>query len=41
MSAAVAACLCSKPVELSDADSVRKSYPAFWRDYGSLERRTT
>ena len=41
MSAAVAACLCGKSVELSDADSVRKSYPAFWRDYGSLERRTT
>ena len=40
MSAAVAACLCSGPVELEDAACVRKSYPAFWRDYGSLERRT-
>ena len=40
MSAAVAACLCSRPVELEDAACVRKSYPAFWTDYESLERRT-
>ena len=41
MSAAVAACLCSGPVELADPGCVRKSYPAFWTDYESLERRTT
>ena len=41
MSAAVAACLCSRPVKLADAGCVRKSYPAFWTDYESLERRTT
>ena len=40
MSAAVAACLCSGPVELADPACVRKSYPAFWTDYESLERRT-
>ena len=40
MSAAVAACLCGNPVELADAGCVRKSYPAFWKDYESLERRT-
>ena len=40
MSAAVAACLCGNPVELADAGCVRKSYPAFWEDYESLERRT-
>ena len=39
MSAAVAACLCDSPVELADAGCVRKSYPAFWTDYDSLERR--
>ena len=40
MSAALAACLCEKPVELTDADCVQKSYPVFWADYESLERST-
>lgn len=40
MSAALAACLCGEPVELIDAGCVRKSYPAFWTDYESLERST-
>ena len=40
MSAALAACLCEEPVELTDADCVQKSYPAFWADYESLERST-
>ena len=33
MSAAVAACLCSQPVTVRDAQCVQKSYPAFWEDY--------
>ena len=40
MSAALAACLCEEPVELTDADCVQKSYPVFWADYESLERST-
>ena len=40
MSAALAACLCGEPVELTDADCVQKSYPVFWADYESLERST-
>ena len=40
MSAAAAACLCARPVELADAGCVRKSYPAFWTDYERLGRRT-
>lgn len=36
MSAAVAAGLCREPVILSGADSVGKSYPAFWRDFDAL-----
>ena len=38
MSAAVAACLCRQPVLLRGADCVRKSYPAFWRDFEGLAR---
>ena len=37
MSAAVAACLCREPVFLRDSGCVRKSYPAFWTDFGALE----
>lgn len=36
MAAAVAACLCTGPVELTGAEAVEKSYPDFWRDYRSL-----
>lgn len=38
MSAAVAAALCTEPVEVSDPSCVEKSYPAFWQDW---ERSTT
>ncbi len=34
MSAAVAACICSEPVEVNGAESVEKSYPGFWDDFG-------
>lgn len=37
MSAAVAACLCREPVELSGAECVAKSYPRFWEDWDRLE----
>ena len=36
MSAAVAALLCTDPVELQGAEAVEKSYPAFWADYDRL-----
>ncbi len=38
MSAAVAASGCTEPVTLSGAESVAKSYPAFWDDFDALER---
>ncbi len=34
MSAAVAACLCTESVTVSDTRCVGKSYPAFWEDFG-------
>ena len=37
MAAALAACLCREPVELSGAECVAKSYPSFWEDLGQLE----
>ena len=39
MSAAVLACGASGPVVVDDATVVAKSYPGFWRDFESLERR--
>ena len=39
MAAAVLACGASGPVEVDDATVVAKSYPGFWRDFESLERR--
>ncbi|MCR5825135.1 MAG: 3-phosphoshikimate 1-carboxyvinyltransferase, partial [Oscillospiraceae bacterium] len=36
MAAAVAACACTAPVTLRGAQSVSKSYPAFWEDYRCL-----
>ncbi len=36
MSMAVAALSCEKPLELTGADSVSKSWPDFWEDYGKL-----
>lgn len=39
MSAAVLACKAAGPVTVDDATVVAKSYPNFWRDFESLERR--
>lgn len=36
MSAAIAATVCDSPVTIINAQEVRKSYPAFWRDYEML-----
>lgn len=36
MSAAIAATLCPKAVEISGAEAVNKSYPLFWTDYHKL-----
>ena len=36
MSAAVAAIACEGEVTIENAESVTKSYPAFWRDYALL-----
>lgn len=38
MSAAVAACLCQEQVLVTEAESVEKSYPAFWENYEALNR---
>jgi 3-phosphoshikimate 1-carboxyvinyltransferase len=40
MSAAVAALSGSAPSTLGEADSVRKSYPAFWKDFRSIGARS-
>lgn len=39
MSLAVAVTVCGKPIVLSGAESVAKSYPGFWEDYRSLGGR--
>lgn len=39
MSAAVLACGSAGPVVVDDATVVAKSYPGFWQDFDSLERR--
>jgi hypothetical protein len=36
MAAAIAATVCSKPVTISDAEAVDKSYPSFWNEYRKL-----
>ena len=45
MSAAVAALVCREPVTILGAESVEKSYPAFWQDYrrlgGSIRKEKT
>ena len=38
MAAAVLACGAAGDVEVDDATVVAKSYPAFWEDFGRLER---
>ncbi|MBR6114633.1 MAG: 3-phosphoshikimate 1-carboxyvinyltransferase [Oscillospiraceae bacterium] len=37
MAAAVAACACSGPVEVTGAECVEKSYPGFWEDLAALK----
>jgi len=37
MAAAIAATLCKEPVSIPEAECVKKSYPAFWQDFNSLE----
>lgn len=39
MSLAIAAQSCTQPIIISGADSVRKSYPEFWKDYQTLGGR--
>ena len=39
MAAAIAATVCTEPVTVIGAESVNKSYPAFWRDYVNLGGR--
>ena len=36
MAAAIAATVCSKPVPISGAEAVNKSYPSFWNEYRKL-----
>ena len=36
MSAAIAATVCTQPVEIIDAQCVEKSYPQFWAEYARL-----
>ncbi len=36
MTAAIAACVCSESVTITDAEAVNKSYPLFWQDYDNL-----
>lgn len=36
MAAAIAATVCTEPVTIVGAESVQKSYPAFWQDYEML-----
>ncbi len=39
MMAAVAAVKCEKPITITNAQCVEKSYPTFWRDYAALGGR--
>ena len=36
MSAAIAATICAKPVTITNAECVKKSYPRFWEEYAGL-----
>lgn len=38
MMAAIAACVCSRPITLRGAEAVKKSYPRFWEDYKTMTR---
>ena len=41
MMAAIAATRCEKPVTVTGAECVKKSYPRFWEDYERLGGRLT
>lgn len=41
MAAAIAATICREPVTVTDAQSVAKSYPDFWKDYQALGGATS
>ena len=41
MMAAIAATRCEKPVTVTGAECVKKSYPGFWEDYEKLGGRLT
>jgi 3-phosphoshikimate 1-carboxyvinyltransferase len=36
MCAAVASCLCAKPVTIENSEAIGKSYPGFWTDFAKL-----
>lgn len=38
MMAAIAACVCPRPIILRGAEAVKKSYPRFWEDYKQMHR---
>lgn len=40
MSAAVAACICTEPVTISNPNCTDKSFPLFWERFEALERKT-
>ena len=40
MTAAIAACACTRPVVLRGAEAVKKSYPRFWEDYKRMKEET-
>ncbi len=37
MTAAIAACACTRPITLRGAEAVNKSYPRFWEDYKRMK----
>ena len=39
MLAAIASCVCAKPVTLHGAEAVQKSYPRFWADFEKLQAK--
>ena len=41
MMAAIAATRCEKPVTITGAECVKKSYPGFWEDYEKLGGQLT
>ncbi len=41
MAAAIAATVCAKPVSITGAECVKKSYPGFWEEYQQLAGKTS